>query len=462
MKSKVIYTCQKCGYQSAKWLGKCPDCNQWNSFIEESYESGVSAFKENIVHKEQPLLLRQVSLDDVTRIETGIAELDRVLGGGIVPGSLLLIGGDPGIGKSTISMQICGQLSNQKKKVLYVTGEESCAQAKLRAQRLGGFDTEYFYIVNQTDISSVIKHVRNLKPQAVIIDSIQVMYEPSLGPAPGSVTQVRECAGLLMQLAKTTHTAIFIIGHVTKEGAIAGPRVLEHIVDTVLYFEGDRFSMYRILRAVKNRFGSTNEIGVFEMGQEGLVQVQNPSEVFLSEKPHDESGSAVTAVLEGSRPLLVEIQSLVSRAAFGYPARRAQGFDSNRLGLLVAVLEKRLGLALQTDDIFVNVAGGLRVEDPAVDLSVALAVASALRERPLVSGMVVLGEVGLTGEIRSVTQPVLRIREAEKLGLTHCILPKNNCKNLNYTTKTIELIPVSTLKEAVGAAITEPLNTLKE
>jgi DNA repair protein RadA/Sms len=314
---------------------------------------------------------------------------------------------------------------------------------------LGPAEAGNLYIVNQTDLSLIVEYIKKLEPDVVIIDSIQVMFEPSISSSPGSVSQVRECAGILTQLAKTSGTSIFIIGHVTKEGAIAGPRVLEHIVDTVLYFEGDRFSIYRILRAVKNRFGSTNEIGVFEMNSKGLAEVKNPSEIFLSERPKDVSGSVVVSILEGSRPLLVEVQSLVSKSSFGYARRRAQGFDYNRLSLLVAVLEKRIGLALEAEDIFINVAGGIKVEDPGADLGVAVAVCSAFREQQVLPETVVLGEIGLAGEIRSISQAVLRINEAEKLGFKHCVLPRNNYKNLKMDKKAMELIPVSTLKEAL-------------
>jgi len=362
---------------------------------------------------------------------------------------VVLIGGDPGVGKSTIALQVSDQLTSQGLTVLYVSGEESVAQTKLRAKRLGKPGADSLYIVNQTDISLITEYIKKLKPQVVVIDSIQVIFDPGVSSACGSVTQVRECASLLTQLAKTSGTSVLIIGHVTKEGSIAGPRVLEHIVDTVLYFEGDRFAVYRILRAVKNRFGSTNEIGVFEMGAEGLKEVKNPSEIFLLEKPDNVSGSVVTSVLEGTRPLLVEIQSLVSRTNFGYPRRRGQGFDFNRLSLLVAVLEKRQGLALETEDIFVNVAGGIKIEDPAADLAVCAVIASAFRNKLIMPRTVVLGEVGLSGEIRSVTQALLRLNEAEKLGFEHCLLPKSSCKNLKLNKSGIEIIPVSTLAESL-------------
>ena len=419
--------------------------------MEEDYAAPSGKVKERVsLYKDEPVLLRNVEVKEANRFKTDILELDRVLGGGIVAGSVVLIGGDPGVGKSTISLQISNQLTQKGITVLYVSGEESVAQTKLRAKRLEGQGKEgNLYIVNQTDLSLIIEYIKKIKPAVVIIDSIQVIFEPTISSSPGSVSQVRECAGILTQLAKTTGTSIFIIGHVTKEGTIAGPRVLEHIVDTVLYFEGDRFAIYRILRAVKNRFGSTNEIGVFQMSPSGLKEVENPSEIFLSERPKDVSGSVVTSILEGSRPLLVEIQALVSKSGFGFASRRCQGFDFNRLVLLVAVLEKRMGLLLEAEDIFVNVAGGIKIEDPAADLAVAAAITSAFREQLVLADTVVLGEVGLAGEIRSISQAILRINEAEKLGFKRAILPLTNYNNLDYKKGSIELVPVSNLKEAL-------------
>ncbi|MCU0650767.1 MAG: DNA repair protein RadA [Candidatus Omnitrophica bacterium] len=455
---KTIFACQKCGYQSAKWLGKCPDCSSWNSFVEEDYSKPkVSASNRRRTSYDQPpVLLSDVEVAESDRLKTGIAELDRVLGGGIVKGSVVLIGGDPGIGKSTISLQISNQLTSQSKTVLYVSGEESVSQTKLRAQRLGA-DTKggKLYIVNQTDLEMVGEYVNKLKPDAVFIDSIQVMFDNSIMSAAGSVSQVRECAAALTNIAKSAGIALFIIGHVTKEGTLAGPRVLEHIVDTVLYFEGERFSSYRILRAVKNRFGSTNEIGVFEMAASGLKEVQNPSEIFLSERPKDVSGSLVVSTVEGARALLVEIQALVSRANFGYASRRAHGFDYNRLTLLVAVLEKRMGLALEAQDIFVNVAGGFKVEDPACDLGVSLAVASAFLDRAVLADTIVLGEVGLTGEVRSISHAAIRVNEAWKLGFKQCVLPAASMKGLKIDKNGIRLMAVSTLKEAMDLVISK-------
>ena len=456
MRIRTVFSCSSCGYQSPKWLGRCPDCNSWNSFSEEDYTAPSTGAKERVsLYKDGPVLLKDVVARDEDRLKTNIRELDRVLGGGIVKGSVILIGGDPGVGKSTISLQVSNHLTQQGIGVLYISGEESVEQTKLRAKRLGESGADNLYIVNQTDLSLIIEYIRKLKPQVVIIDSIQVIFDPSISSSPGSVSQVRECAGALQQLAKTTDTSIFIIGHVTKEGTLAGPRVLEHIVDTVLYFEGDRFAIYRILRAVKNRFGSTNEIGVFEMDPKGLIEVKNPSEIFLSERQNNVSGTIVTSILEGTRPLLVEIQSLVSRSSFGYARRRTQGFDFNRLSLLVAVLEKRMGLALEAEDIFVNVAGGIKIEDPAADLAVCAVVASSFKEKIVMPKTVVLGEVGLSGEIRSISQVLMRINEAEKLGFKHCILPKNSCKNLKLNKSEMEIVPVSNLKEALDIILEE-------
>jgi len=454
VKTKTVFSCQGCGYQSPKWQGKCPDCGNWNSFLEEDYAPvQAKARVHSALYKDGPVLLKDVEAAEEARLATGILELDRVLGGGIVPGSVILIGGDPGVGKSTISLQVSNQLTGGGHTVLYVSGEESVSQTKLRAKRLGkSIGSDLLYIVNQTDLAMITEYINKLKPDAVIIDSIQVVSSANLSSSAGSVSQVRECAGILTQLAKTTGTSVFIIGHVTKEGMLAGPRVLEHIVDTVLYFEGDRFALYRILRAVKNRFGSTNEIGVFEMGTAGLKEVKNPSEIFLSERPKDVSGSVVASILEGSRPLLVEIQALVSKAGFGNARRRAQGFDYNRLSLLIAVLEKRIGLHLELEDIFVNVAGGIKIEDPAADLAVAMAISSAHQDALIAADTIFLGELGLAGEVRSINQAGLRIKEAQKLGFKQCILSRNNYKTLD-TKIGMEIIPVSTLKEAMDAGL---------
>ncbi|MBF0569317.1 MAG: DNA repair protein RadA, partial [Candidatus Omnitrophica bacterium] len=371
MKSKIVFSCQSCGYESSRWIGKCPGCQSWNSFVEESTASRPAQDTPRGIlasTTDAPVLLSEVAPGNEKRFQTGIREFDRVMGGGIVEGSVTLISGDPGIGKSTLALQAGCRLSEQGGKVLYVSGEESVAQTKMRADRIITKAGTKFYIVNQIDLNVIIDHINKFKPTAVVIDSIQVVYEPGLGSSPGSVSQVRECAALLTQLAKARGIALFLIGHVTKDGSIAGPRVLEHIVDTVLYFEGERYSAYRVLRTTKNRFGSTNELGVFEMTSSGLAEVLNPSEIFLSERSKEASGSAVVPILEGTRPFLVEVQGLVSRSAFGMVRHKAQGFDANRLALLVAVLEKRLGLKLEDQDIFLNVVGGVRVEDPAADL----------------------------------------------------------------------------------------------
>jgi DNA repair protein RadA/Sms len=422
----------------------------WNSFVEEDYQAPLGKIKERVsFYQDEPVLLKDVKIDKKARLKTYIEELDRLLGGGLVSGSVILLGGEPGIGKSTLSLQLSNALTEAGYSVLYVSGEESVAQTRMRADRLFFNKTkDNFYIVSQTDLSLILEYIKKIKPNIVIIDSIQVIFEPSISSSPGSVSQVRECSGILAQLAKSTDTILLIIGHVTKEGTIAGPKVLEHIVDTVLYFEGERFSTFRILRAVKNRFGSTNEIGIFEMTQQGLKPVKNPSEIFLSERLLDVSGSCVSAVLEGSRPILVEIQALVSRSSFGYARRRTQGFDYNRLGLLLAVLEKRLGIALADEDVFVNVVGGIKIEDPASDLAVCLAIVSAFKEKPILKETVILGEVGLGGEIRSISQVSIRVKEAEKLGFKNVILPKNNLKNLDYKGK-INLVGVTTLKEVL-------------
>ena len=451
MKTKTVFNCQVCGYQSPKWLGRCPDCNNWNSFVEESYSAPAASDKRRpSVFKDEPVLLKQVTYADYGRVKTGIQELDMVLGGGIVPGSIILIGGDPGIGKSTICLQACAGLSENKISVLYISGEESTRQTKMRADRLGkGVGGDCLYIVNQTDLSLIMEYIDKINPQVVFIDSIQVLFSQDISSSPGSISQVRECAGRLTMLAKSRGISLFIIGHVTKEGTIAGPRVLEHIVDTVLYFEGDRFSMHRILRAVKNRFGSINEIGVFEMSASGLAEVENPSEMFLSQRPKNASGTVVVSVLEGSRPLFVEIQALVAHSGFGYARRRSQGFDFNRMNLLVAVLEKRMGLRLENEDIFINVVGGIRIEDPAADLGVSMAIASAFQDRPILADSLILGEVGLTGEIRSILHAGLRINEAGKLGFRTCVLPKWNLSRLNSKFKGLNLQPVSSLRESL-------------
>lgn len=452
MKTKTIFSCQNCGFQSPKWLGRCPDCSNWNSFAEEAYTEPKAARPAytallDFALSAEPILLKDVEKKQDMRHKTQIGELDRVLGGGVVRGAVVLLGGDPGIGKSTISLQLSNQLSQTGLKILYVSAEESVQQTRMRAERLGALDSERIYIVNQTDLSVIIEYIKKINPDVMIIDSIQVIFSPDISSSPGSVSQVRECSNILTRIAKSAGISMFIIGHVTKEGALAGPRVLEHIVDTVLYFEGERHSPYRLLRAVKNRFGSTNEIGVFQMGLRGLEEVQNPSEFFLSERPQDAPGSVITSVLEGTRPMLLEVQALVARSSFGYATRRSEGFDYNRLNLLVAVLEKRLGLHLENEDIFINIAGGVTVKDPSCDLAVALAIVSSFKEKIVKKDIVVIGEVGLASEIRSVIQVSLRLNEVQKLGFKQCIIPKNNLdKKDSYD---IELTGVKDIQEAL-------------
>lgn len=452
MKTRVIFSCQNCGHQSAKWLGRCPDCSSWNSFVEEDFiEPKLTAKTDSSRISEfyisEPVLLKDIENKEEMRIKTGILELDRVLGGGVVKGAVTLLGGDPGIGKSTLSLQISAQLARVGIKILYVSAEESIQQTKLRSERLNISSSENIYIVNQTNLSQILEYIKKVKPNAVFIDSIQVIFNPDISSSPGSVGQVRECSNTLTQLAKALGISMFIIGHVTKEGMIAGPRVLEHIVDTVLYFEGERYSSYRILRAVKNRFGSTNEIGVFQMGSSGLEEVLNPSRIFLAQRPKNSSGSVVTSVLEGTRPLLLEIQALVSRSAFGYASRKAEGFDYNRLNMLIAVLEKKLGLHLENDDVFINVAGGIKVDDPSCDLAVAMVIISSFKEKVIKDDTVLIGEIGLAAEIRNVAQLPLRIKEAQKLGFRQCLVPKDNLSPEDKFD--IEVTPVRNIQEAM-------------
>ena len=419
---KTVYFCQNCGHEETKWLGQCPACKEWNTFVEEkviasSVTSGIKTDREI-----QIVSLSEVNADDQDRITTGMAELDRVLGGGIVPGSLVLVGGDPGIGKSTLLLQVCQKLS-ENRSVLYISGEESLSQIKLRANRMGTFQ-ENLKLLCETNLAAIRSVIEKRKPELVIIDSIQTMYSEEVTSAPGSVSQVRESTNVFMQLAKGLGITIFIVGHVTKEGTVAGPRVLEHMVDTVLYFEGERHASYRILRGVKNRFGSTNEIGFIEMRQNGLVEVENPSEYMLSGKPENASGSVVACSMEGTRPLLIEIQALVCESNFGMPRRTATGTDYNRVNLLMAVLEKRIGLHLGNCDAYVNIAGGIRMNEPAIDLGIVMAIVSSYKNRPIDEKMIVFGEVGLSGEVRAVNMPEQRVAEAKKLGFETCVVPE--------------------------------------
>ena len=445
MKTKTFYTCQNCGSQSPKWLGKCPDCNSWNTMVEEvalkSGQADVMSFPAT-----SPLPISEVTGEAEKRLSCGISEFDRVLGGGLVAGSLVLIGGDPGIGKSTLLLQATNHLAKSVGSILYVSGEESAQQIRMRGSRMG-VDAAGLYILTETSLEKIITHVHRLKPKALVVDSIQTMFTSAIESAPGSVSQVRETAGRFMVLAKGSGIPVFLVGHVTKDGSIAGPRVLEHMVDTVLYFEGDAGHPFRILRAVKNRFGSTNEIGVFEMKEGGLCEVKNPSELFLAERPLGVSGSVVVATLEGSRPLLVELQALVCASPLGMPRRTTIGVDHNRLALLVAVLEKKVGLNLAGQDIFLNVAGGVKLNEPAVDLGMVVAVASSHLDKVIDPQTLLLGEVGLAGEVRGITQPEMRVREAAKLGFTHCILPAGNLRQVKV--KGMELIAVKSLEEAL-------------
>ena len=447
---KSIFFCQNCGHEEAKWLGQCPACKEWNTFVEERIDSGITkgtTVAARAVHEAKVVPLTEVTADDDTRSETGIKELDRVLGGGIVPGSLVLVGGDPGIGKSTLLLQVCQRMA-QMKKILYISGEESQAQIKLRANRMGNF-TSSLLLLCETNLGIIRSVIEKERPELVIIDSIQTMYSEDVTSAPGSVSQVRESTNVFMQLAKGLCIPIFIVGHVTKEGTVAGPRVLEHMVDTVLYFEGDRHASYRILRAVKNRFGSTNEIGVFEMRQSGLVEVENPSEYMLSGKPENASGSVVACSMEGTRPILLEIQALVCRTNFGMPRRTAAGTDYNRVNLLMAVLEKRLGMSLGNCDAYVNIAGGIKMNVPAIDLGIVMALVSSYRNRPIDEKTIVFGEVGLSGEVRAVNMPEQRVAEAKKLGFETCILPEVSLKMVKEI-QGIRLVGVKTVNEAVG------------
>lgn len=446
VKQKNIFSCQQCGMQSPKWLGKCPDCGQWNSLVEETVTVARGGRAVETASASRPTRLTEVDVAEDDRQCCGISEFDRVLGGGVVAGSFTLIGGDPGIGKSTILLQAANRLARIGP-VLYATAEESTRQVKLRAERLG-VDAADLYLFAENTLETILQQVRQLRPAFLVVDSIQTVFTSALESAPGSVSQVRECAGQLMHLAKAEGIPTFIVGHVTKDGSIAGPRMLEHMVDTVLYFEGDAGHPYRILRAVKNRFGSTNEIGVFEMKDVGLTEVPNPSELFLAERPRDAAGSVVVPAMEGTRPILIELQALVSGSAFGNPRRTAIGIDSNRVSLLVAVLEKKVGYSLLSQDIFLNVAGGARLNEPAVDLGVIAALASSHLNRPLPQRTVLFGEVGLAGEVRAVSRPEMRVKEAARLGFDQCLLPANNLKSLDKPSG-MQMTGVRTAEEAL-------------
>lgn len=452
-KAKIasVFFCQECGYESSKWMGQCPGCKKWNTLVEEKVNvsgGGIGGSVKGTVLRDipKPVELGEISLDEADRIRTGMKELDRVLGGGIIQGSLTLVGGDPGIGKSTLLLQVCKNLADAQHKVLYISGEESLKQIKLRAHRIGEF-SNHMLLLCETNLSMIEEVIKQVKPEVVIIDSIQTMYQNEVSAAPGSVSQVREATNVFLQLAKGLGISIFIVGHVTKEGTVAGPRVLEHMVDTVLYFEGDRHASYRILRGVKNRFGSTNEIGVFEMREEGLIEVENPSEFMLSGKPIGASGSVVVCSLEGTRPMLIEIQALVCHTSFGIPRRQTTGTDFNRVNLLMAVLEKRAGLQIGDCDAYVNIAGGMKITEPAIDLGIVMAIVSSYKNRAIDEKTICFGEVGLSGEVRAINMAEQRVLEAKKLGFETVIMPKVCMEGLKVDG--IKLIGISGIGEAI-------------
>lgn len=449
-KSKTVFVCGECGYETPKWVGKCPGCGEWNTMVEDvrlPQKAAVSAAPRP-AHTFSAIPLSQINAADEHRFVTGISELDRVLGGGIVKGSVILLSGDPGIGKSTILLQVCNALQGDIK-ILYVSGEESAIQIKLRAKRIG-VESDAVSVMTETDVQTVCEYINSARPDLVMIDSIQTMQHPDISSSPGSIVQVRESANMLLRTGKSLDIPIFIVGHVNKGGDIAGPKVMEHIVDTVLYFEGERNQSYRILRAIKNRFGSTNEIGVFEMTETGLAEVENPSAMMLSGRMRDVSGGCITCIIEGTRPILAEVQGLVAATGFGNARRTAAGFDYNRLNLLLAVLEKRLGLMFSNLDTYINIVGGIRLDEPAADLAVAMALVSGLRDIPIDENTIVFGEIGLSGELRSVPRAQARVNEAERMGFTRCILPTACLKQINSAPGGIKLIGVKRLSDAVA------------
>lgn len=448
MKAKTIFVCNECGYESAKWMGKCPACNSWNTFFEEKISTKVESGKREKKIQEAPKPLNSYVGQDAQRTSTGYAELDRVLGGGLVKGSLVLVGGEPGIGKSTLILQLCDKVKGEGK-VLYVSGEESAEQIKLRADRLNIKNDDILFL-GETDIDIIDQNIEEVNPKLVIIDSMQTMYSEEISSAPGSVSQVREITSRIMKICKSRKITTIIIGHVTKDGNIAGPRVLEHMVDTVLYIEGERYFSYRMIRGVKNRFGSTNEVGMFEMQEKGMVEITNPSSILISEREDNPSGSVVVATVEGTRPLLVELQALVTQSVFGLPRRTANGIDYNRLTLLVAVMEKKAGFMLGNQDVYLNVVGGLKVNEPALDLGIILATASSFKNVSIPKGVIALGEVGLTGEVRTINMMEKRLKEAERLGFEKCIIPENNKKLLKESYK-LDIIGVKNINEAMKA-----------
>ena len=448
MKAKTIFVCNECGYESAKWMGKCPACNSWNTFFEEKISTKVESGKREKKIQEAPKPLNSFVGQDAQRTSTGYAELDRVLGGGLVKGSLVLVGGEPGIGKSTLILQLCDKVKGEGK-VLYVSGEESAEQIKLRADRLNIKNDDILFL-GETDIDIIDQNIEELNPKLVIIDSMQTMYSEEISSAPGSVSQVREITSRIMKICKSRKITTIIIGHVTKDGNIAGPRVLEHMVDTVLYIEGERYFSYRMIRGVKNRFGSTNEVGMFEMQEKGMVEITNPSSILISDREDNPPGSILVASVEGTRPLLIELQALTTPTVFGLPRRAANGIDYNRLTMLIAVLEKKTGLPLGSQDVYLNVVGGIKVNEPALDLGIILATASSFKNVSIPKGVIALGEVGLTGEVRTINMMEKRLKEAERLGFKKCIIPENNKKLLKESYK-LDIIGVKNINEAMKA-----------
>ena len=448
-----VFFCKECGYESAKWFGQCPGCKEWNTAVEEPVAYDASGKKKVVTSVESPVTLSEISIEKEDRMTTGIGELDRVLGGGIIKGSLVLVGGDPGIGKSTLLIQMCRHVANNGHNVLYISGEESLKQIKLRAERIGNFN-DSLKLLCETNLDNIEATLKKYVPEVVIIDSIQTMYREEVGSAPGSVSQVRESTSVLMQLAKGLGISIFIVGHVTKEGVVAGPRVLEHMVDTVLYFKGDRQAAYRILRSVKNRFGSTNEIGVFEMRETGLAEVLNASEYMLTGRPENAAGSVVVCLIEGTRPILVEIQALICRTNFNLPRRTAVGCDPNKVNLLMAVIEKKIGIRLSECDAYINIAGGLRINEPALDLGIVLAILSNYKNKEIGSKVIAFGEVGLAGEVRAVSQVEARVAEAVKLGFDKCIVPGVCLSSLDKMKDKIELVGVKSVMDVVTMFLT--------
>lgn len=453
-KIKTKYVCQECGYENSKWLGKCPECSKWNTFVEEIEEKTSKSNKEVFVidkSSSRPLNINSIETIKEQRFSTCINELDRVLGGGVVKGSLVLVGGDPGIGKSTLLIQVSSNVANSGKKVLYISGEESASQIKMRAQRLG-IKSDNLYIFAENNLIIIEAHLESVNPDLIILDSIQTVFSPEITSAPGTVSQIKEGTSRFMKISKKMGISTFVVGHVTKEGALAGPKVLEHMVDTVLYFEGERFNTYRLIRAVKNRFGSTNELGVFEMREVGLVELENPSKILIAEKPKDVAGSIIISTVEGTRPMLLELQALASPTSFGIPKRTATGVDYNRVSLLMAVLEKRVGMQIQNQDIYINVVGGIKINEPSIDLGIVMAIASSFRNIPIDGNVAITGEVGLTGEVRAVSFIEKRIAECKKLGFTKIVIPKSNYEAVKDV-KGIDICPVDSVRQAINMVL---------